>query len=126
MIEYTSDVPVYVDGLFVEAGTPFSTSRPKGSTWTEVNESDIKPVAPAEKPKPPEPEPRPDQDKRDVEIFETLSLLDEHDWVRTGPRAGRPKCSAIENIVGYPVFIDEVDPAWDRFLAPKPDEPEAE
>ena len=46
-----------------------------------------------------------------------LDLLDEHDFVTTGVRAGRPKCSAIENIVGYPVFIDEVDAAWDKRAA---------
>ena len=46
-----------------------------------------------------------------------LDLLDEHDFVTTCVRAGRPKCSAIENIVGYPVFIDEVDAAWDKRAA---------
>lgn len=56
--------------------------------------------------------PRSDQAKRDEDIEAALPLLDEHDFVKTGERAGRPKCSAVENIVGYPVFTDEVDAAW--------------
>ena len=56
--------------------------------------------------------PRTDQAKRDEDIEAALPLLDEHDFVKTGERAGRPKCSAVENIVGYPVFTDEVDVAW--------------
>lgn len=60
----------------------------------------------------PAPEARPDQAKRDTDIAAALSLLDEHDFVKTGVRMGRPKCSAIENIVGYPVFVDEIDPLW--------------
>jgi hypothetical protein len=67
------------------------------------------PVAPA-----PAPVSRDDQDKRDADIAEAVPLLDEHDFVKAGARAGRPKCSAIENVVGYPVFIDEVDAAWDN------------
>jgi hypothetical protein len=72
-------------------------------------------VAPAPVPAPaPAPVSRDDQDKRDADIAEAVLLLDEHDFVKAGARAGRPKCSAIENVVGYPVFIDEVDAAWDN------------
>jgi hypothetical protein len=56
--------------------------------------------------------PRADQAKRDEDIEIAVAALDEHDFVKTGERAGRPKCSAVENIVGYPVFTDEVDAAW--------------
>lgn len=56
--------------------------------------------------------PRTDQPKRDEDIEIAVAELDEHDFVKTGERAGRPKCSAVENIVGYPVFTDEVDAAW--------------
>ena len=63
------------------------------------------------------PPPRSDQTKRDEDIEAVLPLLDEHDFVKTGERAGRPKCSAVENIVGYPVFTDEVDAAWAKRLA---------
>lgn len=65
-------------------------------------------------PAPVEPEARPDQDKRDTDIAASLDLLNDFDFVRTGARAGRPKCSAVENLVGYPVFTDEVDAAWDK------------
>jgi len=58
------------------------------------------------------PPPRSDQAKRDEDIEIAVAELDEHDFVKTGERAGRPKCSAVENIVGYPVFTDEVDAAW--------------
>lgn len=75
-----------------------------------LSEPDVLPL-PAEAP--PAPEPRPDQAKRNEEIAATFSLLNEHDWVKTGARQGKPKCSAIENIVGYPVFVDEIDPLWD-------------
>jgi hypothetical protein len=59
-------------------------------------------------------EPRADQEKRDADIAAALDLLNEHDFVKGGPRVGRPKCSAVENIVGYPVFTEEVDTAWDK------------
>lgn len=71
----------------------------------------------------PEPAPPPapvvvapvDQAARDRDIEAALGLLDaETDFVRTGARAERPKCSAIEKIVGYPVFPAEVDAAWDK------------
>lgn len=55
-----------------------------------------------------------DQAKRDSDIESSLDLLNEHDFVKTGARAGRPKCSAVENIVGYPVFPAELDAAWDK------------
>lgn len=56
-----------------------------------------------------------DQAARDGDIEAALGLLDaETDFVRTGARAERPKCSAIEKIVGYPVFPAEVDAAWDK------------
>lgn len=58
--------------------------------------------------------PRADQEKRDADIVAALDLLNEHDVVKGGPRVGRPKCSAVENIVGYPVFTEEVDLAWDK------------
>lgn len=70
----------------------------------------------------PEPAPPPpavvaptDQAARDSDIEAALGLLDaETDFVRTGARAERPKCAAIEKIVGYPVFPNEVDAAWDK------------
>ena len=116
MTEYTASVPVYVDGVYVEAGRPFVTDRPKGSTWTPTNEVEeqVEPVAPPVLVVAP---PRSDQERRDADIAPSLDLLDEHDFVKTGVRVGRPKCSAIENIVGYPVFIDEVDAAWDKRAA---------
>lgn len=117
MPEYTSTVPVYVDGVYVEAGKPFDTDKPKGSTWTATDPSSetVEPVADPVVAAPVVG--RDDQDKRDTDIAATLDLLDEHDFVKTGNRAGRPKCSAIENIVGYPVFTDEVDAAWDKRAA---------
>lgn len=36
MAEYTASGPVYVDGVYVEAGRKFTTDQPKGSTWVEV------------------------------------------------------------------------------------------
>lgn len=109
MVEYTASVPVYVDGVYVEAGRPFDTDKPKGATWTPTGPQAAVEAAPA-----PEPVARTDQEKRDADIAPALDLLDEHDFVKTGLRAGRPKCSAVENIVGYPVFTDEVDAAWDK------------
>lgn len=54
-----------------------------------------------------------DKAKRAEDIEAAIALLDdENDLVKTGERAGRPKCSAVEKIVGYPVFTDEVDAAW--------------
>lgn len=67
-------------------------------------------LADAEKAPPPV-----DQAKRDEDIEAALGLLDpEADFVKTGERAGRPKCAAVEKIVGYPVFVAEIDAAWDK------------
>lgn len=90
------------------ARTPQPTPAPE--PVIQLTEPDVLPL-PAEPA--PAPAARPDQDKRNTDIAASLELLDEHDWVKTGVRAGRPKCSAVENIVGYPVFVDEIDPLWD-------------
>lgn len=111
MNEYTASVPVYVDGVYVEAGRPFTTSQPKGSTWTRADGQPDPVKAPEPEPAP-EPVARPDQEQRDRDIAAVLDLLGPDDLVKTGGRAGAPKCSAVENIVGYPVFTDEVDAAW--------------
>lgn len=58
------------------------------------------------------PPPRSDQASRDEDIEIAVEGLNDDDLVKTGERAGRPKCSAVEKIVGYPVFTDEVDAAW--------------
>jgi PIN domain nuclease of toxin-antitoxin system len=93
---------------------PASDGAPR---YVDKDEWDGQMAAPAPVAPPAAAFPRDDQAKRDTDIAETLDLLDEHDYVKTGLRAGRPKCSAIENIVGYPVFTDEVDAAWDKRAA---------
>ena len=56
MTEYTASLPVYVDGVYYEAGLKFSTDKPKGSTWSEVK----KPRA--------EPEPAPEPDRKTLTL----------------------------------------------------------
>lgn len=110
MPEYTSPVPVYVDGVYVVAGQPFTTDAPKGSTWVATGPEPEAAPAPAPSASPADP----DQAKRDADISAAFDMLDEFDFVKSGPRAERPKCSAIENLIGYPVFTPEVDALWDK------------
>lgn len=88
-----------------------SKARDGDPLYVDKDEWDGKLAAKPEK-LAPTPPPRTDQAKRDEDIEAALPLLDEHDFVKTGERAGRPKCSAVENIVGYPVFPAELDAAW--------------
>lgn len=46
-----------------------------------------------------------------LEIISALDLLDEDDFVKTGERAGKPKVSAINAILGYDVTAGDVDAA---------------
>lgn len=96
-------------------GSPAVDGQPR-YVDKELWDGQLAAVAPAAPPPPaPPPEARPDQAQRDIDIAAALDLLNaETDFVRTGLRAGRPKCSAVEGLVNYPVFTDEVDAAWDK------------
>ena len=48
-------------------------------------------------------------DKRFNEIADAIDLLDTASFVATGPRKGRPKVKAVEEIIGYDVTMEEVD-----------------
>lgn len=93
--------------IAVQAPAPAPSPAPAPEPAIALREEDVLPL-----PKP-EPAPRDDQARRDADIAASLSLLDEHDFVRTGARQDRPKCSAVENLIGYPVFVDELDRLWD-------------
>lgn len=117
MPRYRTTVRAYVSGVMLGEGVEFSSDAIPGRTWIPLDDDAVALVEKRDKVETPAPPPAPpardDQGKRDTDIAAALDLLNEHDYVRTGPRAERPKCSAVENIVGYPVFTDEVDKAWD-------------
>lgn len=47
--------------------------------------------------------------KRFNEIADAIDLLEPASFVATGPRKGRPKVKAVEEIIGYDVTMEEVD-----------------
>lgn len=88
----------------------------------------VEPAAPPASPEPepvvePEPEPEPEAepetggaddagaepDTRAQEIADAVDLLEDDGLVKTGPRAGKPKVKAVEEILGYETTAEEID-----------------
>jgi hypothetical protein len=49
--------------------------------------------------------------ERVVEIMHAIDLVPDDEYVKTGPRAGKPKLAPLEDVLGYSVTADEVDAA---------------
>lgn len=86
-----------------------ATPAPEPEVAIQLVEPDLLVLPPPEGDAPVDPE----QATRNRDIAAALGLLNEFDYVATGERKGKPKCSAVENLVGYPVGKDEVDAIWD-------------
>ena len=46
------------------------------------------------------------------EIVEAIELLGEDDFVKTGPRAGKPKVAPLAGVLGFEITAEEVDAAF--------------
>lgn len=47
------------------------------------------------------------------DLTDAFELLGADDFVKTGPRAGKPKVDAVKDIVERDVTADEIDAAWE-------------
>lgn len=47
-----------------------------------------------------------------ADIAEAIELLDTEDFVKTGPRAGKPKVKPLEDVLGVDLTAEEVDAAF--------------
>lgn len=50
--------------------------------------------------------------KRQADIRAAIELLSDADFVRTGPRTGKPKVAPVEAVLGFDVTAEEVDAAF--------------
>lgn len=107
-----------VDGLAVDEEIVESVSPPKdtfdgqppapaGEPPAQGPEAQIEPEAAEEAGEKTVPTP-----SRIEEIAEAIELLDEEDFVKTGPRAGKPKAAPLAGVLGFEVTAEEVDAAF--------------
>lgn len=118
-------------GLVLEFGEDAQSSEEKAAEWVK-SEAEAREAAQAElvaSVKAPEPVDPPADDASDEtisaeetarlaagahpeDLIEAFELLEEGDYVKTGPRAGRPKVDAIKAIIDRDVTAEEVDAAF--------------